>query len=94
MRIIKKYGIDTPYKEQKDQYIASRNKEFIDHTENELIQPQRNKELVSDVLEHQKDTYIIKGNAGSIQPTKESTVHTIEALYITHKHIQRIDTGK
>lgn len=51
-------------------------------------------ELVSDVLEHQKDTYIIKGNTGSIQPTKESTVHTIEALYITHKHIQRIDTGK
>lgn len=39
MRIIKKYGIDTPYKEQKDQCIASRNKEFIDHTENELIQP-------------------------------------------------------
>lgn len=51
-------------------------------------------ELVSDVLEHQKDTYIIKGIAGSIQPTKESTVHTIEALYITHKHIQRIDTEK
>lgn len=53
-------------------------------------------ELVSDVLEHQKDMYIIKGIAGSIQPTKESTVHTIEALYmyITHKHIQRIDTGK
>lgn len=94
MRIIKKYGIDTPYKEQKDQCIASRSKEFVDHTENELIQPQRNKEFVSDVLEHQKDTYIIKGNAGSIQPTKESTVHTIEALYITHKHIQRIDTEK
>lgn len=36
-------------------------------------------------MEHQKDTYIIKGNTGSIQPTKESTVHTIEALYITHK---------
>lgn len=35
MRIIKKYGIDTPYKEQKDQYIE----EFMDHTENELIQP-------------------------------------------------------
>lgn len=51
-------------------------------------------ELVSDVLEHQKDTYIIKGNTESIEPTKESTVHTIEALYITHKHIQRIDTGK
>lgn len=94
MRIIKKYGIDTPYKEQKDQCIASRSKEFVDHTENELIQPQRNKEFVSDVLEHQKDTYIIKGIAGSIQPTKESTVHTIEALYITHKHIQRIDTEK
>lgn len=94
MRIIKKYGIDTPHKEQKDQCIASRSKEFVDHTENELIQPQRNKEFVSDVLEHQKDTYIIKGNAGSIQPTKESTVHTIEALYITHKHIQRIDTEK
>lgn len=94
MRIIKKYGIDTPYKEQKDQCIASRSTEFVDHTENELIQPQRNKELVSDVLEHQKDMYIIKGIAGSIQPTKESTVHTIEALYITHKHIQRIDTEK
>lgn len=94
MRIIKKYGIDTPYKEQKDQCIASRSKEFVDHTENELIQPQRNKELVGDVLEHQKDTYIIKGIAGSIQPTKESTLHTIEALYITHKHIQRIDTEK
>lgn len=94
MRIIKKYGIDTPYKEQKDQCIASRSKEFVDHTENELIQPQRNMELVSDVLEHQKDTYIIKGNTGSIQPTKESTLHTIEALYITHKHIQRIDTEK
>lgn len=39
MRIIKKYGIDTPYKEQKDQCIASRSKEFVDHTENELIQP-------------------------------------------------------
>lgn len=39
MHIIKKYGIDTPHKEQKDQCIASRNKEFIDHTENELIQP-------------------------------------------------------
>lgn len=94
MRIIKKYGIDTPHKEQKDQCIASRSKEFVDHTENELIQPQRNKEFVSDVLEHQKDTYIIKGIAGSIQPTKESTLHTIEALYITHKHIQRIDTEK
>lgn len=37
MCIIKKYGIDILYKEQKDQCIVLRSKEFVDYIENELI---------------------------------------------------------